>query len=296
MWLLAGASISCLIGLGQISLCSRRKFRVKAKEAHALNRQTVGFPDFQDQVVAEFRPFFSSLRTLQDALNSLTGAAYPELRSEQHLILNLGILAGTAMQEVVLLGVNGFGPGAMKAARSLLEAAVTAEYIRLFPEVYEDFREFVHVEKFKEVEFLREYLFATYSKLSEEGVVQQVNDEMGRVAARFGKRMTWHKDNLAERAKKTGYIESYRVVSPIASSFVHTTPYGLMKRFEAGDELRMGVASMSWLMQAFVSGHSLMLGTIHTLILSLAPEMEELFLALEGDYQQAWPPIEDIPS
>jgi hypothetical protein len=55
-------------------------------------------------------------------------------------------------------------------------------------------------------------------------------------------------------------------------------------------------SSHSWLMQAFVSGHNLMLGIVHTLIRALNPEREELFIALEGDYRKAWPPIENVSS
>ena len=51
------------------------------------------------------------------------------------------------MMELVLLAVNGFGPGAMKATRSMLEASVTAEFLQLHPEHYEDFLDFHHLEK-----------------------------------------------------------------------------------------------------------------------------------------------------
>jgi hypothetical protein len=119
---------------------------------------TVGFPDFHPRVFQEFSRFFEVLPAVQDALNELLREGHDEIDAGQHLILNLGILAGTTMMEIVLLSVNGFGPGAMKAARSLLEAAVTAEYIRLHPEAYTDFYDFGHVEKFREAEFLREYL------------------------------------------------------------------------------------------------------------------------------------------
>ena len=73
--------------------------------------------------------------------------------------------------EITLLAVNGFGPGAHKAARSLLEASVTAEYLRLHPEHYEDFTEWHHVEKAKDLEFVREYLPETYAELEPEMIV-----------------------------------------------------------------------------------------------------------------------------
>ena len=100
----------------------------------------VGFPEFQNRVAGEFPRFFAALPALQGALNELTFGTYESISARDHLILNLGILAGISMMEAVLLGVNGFGPGAMKAVRSLLEVAVTAEYIRIHPEAYDDFQ------------------------------------------------------------------------------------------------------------------------------------------------------------
>ena len=115
----------------------------------------------------------------------------------------------------------------------------------------------------------------TYAQLQSEGVIQEVVAQKDRVAGRFGNRKTWCRHDLAERAVQTGYLESYRLVSPTASSFIHVTHYGLHKRFESEDAFRMGVPpSMSWVMQAFVSGHKLTLGIVHTLILSLKPERE----------------------
>ena len=130
---------------------------VRKEKQQTPERIRVGFPEFHDQVVGEFPLFFKALPALQAALNELTGAAHDAITSENHLILNLGILAGTSMMEAVLMGINGFGSGAMKAVRSLLEASVTADISRINPEAYQDFLEFGHVERFKELEFLRQY-------------------------------------------------------------------------------------------------------------------------------------------
>jgi hypothetical protein len=127
----------------------------------------VGFPEFHDSVVQRYPVFFETIPALQKALNDLTGEGDKDISSEHHLILNLGILAGVTMMEVILLAVNDFGPGALKAARSLLEASVTAEYLRLHPEHYEDFVEFNHIEKFREVAFLKKYLPNAFGALNQ---------------------------------------------------------------------------------------------------------------------------------
>ncbi len=249
----------------------------------------VGFPEFHDVVFQQFPPFFAALPAIQQALNELTNEGHDSISAHNHLILNLGILAGTNLAEVVLLGSHGYGPGAMKAARSLLEASITAEYIRLRPEMYEDFREYVHVERYNEAEFLREYLPDSYLKLDGE-LRQHLITERERVAERFGKRNSWCKHDLAERAKQTGYLESYCTLNPVASSFVHVTNYGLQRRFEGLDIERIAPPpSMEWVGQAFVSSHVLAIGMVHTLVRAFHPEGEQLVASLEYECRSAWP-------
>jgi hypothetical protein len=251
----------------------------------------VGFPEFQEQVVQRHTVFFETISALQKALNDLTGEAHESIAAEHHLILNLGILAGVSMMEIILLAVNGFGPGAIKAARSLLEASVTAEYLRLQPHHYEDFVEFHHVEKFKEIAFLKEYLPEAYASLEPE-FVRAIENEMTRVKDRFGNRRSWCKHDLAEQAKQADYLQSYKLVQPIGSGFVHISPYGLMKRFDREDQFRIEVPpSLNWVEQSLVSGHVLCLGMVHTLIQCFHPELEStLFAELEKDCRRAWPP------
>ena len=57
------------------------------------------------------------------------------------------------MEETVLLGTNGFGPGAMKAVRSLMEASITAEYIRPLLVATRVALEWAHIEKYKSWSF-----------------------------------------------------------------------------------------------------------------------------------------------
>jgi hypothetical protein len=251
----------------------------------------VGFPEFHDSVVQRYPVFFETIPALQKVLNDLTGEGYKDISSEHHLILNLGILAGVTMMELILLAVNGFGPGALKAARSLLEASVTAEYLRLHPEHYEDFIEFHHIEKFKEVAFLKEYLPDAYGALEPE-FVQALETELDRVRDRFGNRRSWCKHDLAEQAKQSGYLESYKLVQPIGSGFVHVGPYGMQRRFDKEDQFRIEVPpSLNWIEQSLVSGHVLCLGMVHTLIQCFHPEQEAtVFAALENDCRRAWPP------
>jgi hypothetical protein len=111
----------------------------------------------------------------------------------------------------------------------------------------------------------------------------------------------WPGERLGLKKNQTpkicaGYLHAYRLVNPTASSFLHVTHLGLLKRFESSDDPRIGLPlSMSWVMQALVSGNALTLGTVHTLIQCFHPEREWLYESSERDYGKAWPPIEVIP-
>jgi hypothetical protein len=178
----------------------------------------------------------------------------------------------------------------LKAARALLETSVTAEYIRVNPEAYEDFHEFIHVEKYNEAEFLRVFLPESYQRL-DANFLQSLTVERERVRKRFGKQTTWCKHDLAERSKQTGYLEAYRTLNPVASSFVHVTHYGMQRRFEGDDVHRIGYPpSLEWVAQAFVSSHELTVGMVHTLLRVFHPEREDLAASLIGDCRTAWPP------
>ena len=101
----------------------------------ATNPQLVfGFPPFAKEIQEAFPKLFEVLPRLTAALNDLTGRACEKPEMHQRVILNLGILAGVTMVELVTLAGNGLGQGATKIARTLMETVVNAEYLRQFPD------------------------------------------------------------------------------------------------------------------------------------------------------------------
>ncbi len=92
-----------------------------------------GVPEFAKTMTAEFPKLFEVLPRAQAALNDLTGRACEKPETVQRVILNLGLLSGVSMIELVTLAGNGLGQGAMKICRTLMEAAVNAEYLRQNP-------------------------------------------------------------------------------------------------------------------------------------------------------------------
>src|SRR5579884_4113038 len=135
--------------------------------ADEINR-VFGFPDFCRSVEKEYPRFFEVGSRTLGAMHSVTDRAYPNPEPHQRAILNLGMLAGISLVEVVTLAVNGLGHGAMRILRSLLETTINMEYLRVRPEEFEDYKEWFHVERFKEQEYLREHVPSVFQELEQE--------------------------------------------------------------------------------------------------------------------------------
>ena len=92
-----------------------------------------GRPEFAKTIHKEFPKLFEVLPRASAALNDLTGRPCENPQPYQRVILNLELLTGISMVELVTLAGNGLGQGAMKICRTLMETAVNAEYLRLNP-------------------------------------------------------------------------------------------------------------------------------------------------------------------
>jgi hypothetical protein len=255
--------------------------------------------DYFRTVEREYPRFFDVGQHALDAMHSVTHRAYPNPEPHQRAILNLGILAGISFVEVITLVGNGLGHGGMRILRSLLETAINVEYFRLHPESFEDYREWVHVERFREFEFLRQYAPAIYAELDAENV-EQARKEMARVRARFlmrdrngksrGLRSGWSSLNLDARAVATGFTESYQLINPLASSFVHETMYGMVKHFDASrDPHRVEVPpTLDWSKQALSGAQHCMVRVVQTLGQTFGVAPEPTVEILEREWQFAW--------
>ena len=87
-------------------------------------RRVVGFPDFIPTVEAEYPRFFEVGPHVLTAMHSVADRAYAAVEQHRRAILNLSMVAGVSLVEVVVLTVNGLAHGAMKVLRSLMETAV----------------------------------------------------------------------------------------------------------------------------------------------------------------------------
>src|SRR5438874_11404 len=90
-------------GFGVAYLWKRSRTGVKSL-AMATNPQVIfGTPEFAKVIQAKFPRLFEVLPRLTAALNDLTGRACDSPEPHQRVILNLGLLAGISMVELVTL-------------------------------------------------------------------------------------------------------------------------------------------------------------------------------------------------
>ena len=153
-----------------------------------------------------------------------------------------------------------------------VSCGVFFEFFRLRPEAFEDYKEWYHVERFREFEFLRQHAPEAFALLDPQAVTD-AEREMTRVRPRFEQarhdgaarlRGSWSSLDLGARAVVTGYANSYRLINPMASSFVHSTMYGMLRHFDAArDENRIEVPpTLRWSKEALSGGHHVMVKVV----------------------------------
>jgi hypothetical protein len=258
---------------------------------------TAGFPEFWPKVIDEYKKFFEVGNRLDVALVSVTDAAHPALSPCQKTILNLSILAGVAMTEIVTLAMNGMGPGAMKVTRTLLETSINTEYLRQIPSEFDDYKEWFWIEKYKELAHMRENLPEILKNYPPERA-QEVERNRNRVLPRFEKtrrdgtkelRGSWCSKNLADRANITGHQHVYQQANRDASGFIHGTMSALLRHDNDEDINRIGVPpSIDWTRQALTTSHVCMIKVVETASLALNAPCSPTVIELFKDFNYAW--------
>jgi hypothetical protein len=259
-----------------------------------------GFPDFGEHVFKEHEEFFQRIVSLQDALNFLTQRAYSSVETYQRLILNLVMLVGVSMMEVVTLVGNGFGQGAMKIVRGLIENAINAEFLRLNPDCCEDYLEWHWVEQHKFLKWAKENNSHLFTSISDEKKAL-IGDNFERIRVRFEYttrdnkqklRDTWCELNLADRASRTGFEEIYKLVMPHANQILHGSIGGLSRHFDLEhDEHRIAIPpSDDWGGEALIAAHEGALRAVETLSKTFTVDPEPSLQSLIEDFQVVWAP------
>jgi hypothetical protein len=258
-----------------------------------------GFPEFGEHVYKQHEDFFQRIVNLQNALNALITRAYKDVGTCERLILNFAMLVGVSLMEVVTLVGNGFGQGAMKIVRGLIENSINAEYLRQNPDRCKDYLDWHWIEQHKLLNWAKQYnppLFASISddakKLIEHSF-QQIRPRFEYTTTRDNKRKmrdTWCELNLAERAFQTGFEETYRLVMPHANQILHGSIGGLGKHFDLEkDEHRIAIPPADdWGGEALIAAHESTLKALETLSKTVNVEPEPCLQSLIEDFHFVW--------
>lgn len=96
--------------------------------------------------------FVSAFEHLAQLTNKCFGRPIPRDTEVNRTCFDLGQTCLQDYLEVVFLGVNGYGTGALKLLRGLYERAVTAAYLMLFPEKAARFQRYTAIHNYKAIQ------------------------------------------------------------------------------------------------------------------------------------------------
>ena len=254
-----------------------------------------GNPDFWQEAYDSFPRFWAVIHRAADALNNVTmKRVYENVEPHQKVILNLGLLSAVSVMELITLVGNGFGLGAMKVARTLLESAINAEYLRMFSEECDNYLEWHWVEQYKMLEYMRQHMPKEFAQLRSENIDETkagFDRARNRYLRRDGSLMgSWCRLDLGARSAKVGFEEPYKLVYPMGSKLIHGTFGGLAMHFDAdAEESRIGMPpSPKYCAQALVGAHGCLIRIVETVSktfgVTSSPSVQELL----ADYESVW--------
>jgi hypothetical protein len=267
------------------------------RQGVAVSDFTFGHAEFfEKEAYPAFEKFWKVGNRLLDALNAFTlNVGKPKER--YHLFIrNLCMMTGLSLADVALLVGNGCGIAALKIARTALESAINAEYLRLYPAEDKDFFNWGIVEQHRKLEYTRANMPAEFTKFSRE-MVESTQKLYQAVRPTFflpnstKMRRTWCKLNLRERAEKTGFIDMYSAFYVLASELSHGSFGGIAQHVESfvGDNWQPAIQpSMTGCSVALNAAHYCTFRASLTLVQMNDVDSTPSIHELKKDYDDAW--------
>ena len=259
-------------------------------------------PDFwEKQGYPTFVRFWEVCNRLLDALGRFTlNAGKPKDKNET-IIRYLCISIGVSFADVGLLVGNGCGLGAMKIARTCLESAINAEYLRLEPTEYRQFMDWSFIGQHRKLEYMRKYMPGDLAKLDPK-MVARSEKRFQEVRPKFllpnkKLRQSWSKISLRERAVKAKFEEFYGSVYMLCSELSHGSFGGLAQYVESfeGAGWQPAIApSLTGCREALGAAHYCTLRAVETLAALKGTDSMPSLAVLKSDYDYAWPEKNDF--
>jgi hypothetical protein len=263
-----------------------------------MSKVEFGHPGYWKVITDAFPRFFEIHPRLVASFNSISQKSRETSRN-QKIILNLSLLAGIALEELITLVGNGLGPGAMKILRNLLEVSINAEYLRVNANAVDDFLEWFWVEQHRWLNYGKQHNHDLLKQWTPEAV-KKIEQEFVRVRPRFEKphrpseiRSGWCAVDLGTRAAAAHMELVYNLVNRFSTQFTHGTLGSLLNHFDVSQSSERIDAppSLRWCAQALVGGHNCLSMVIHTLEMLFNEEASPSSTVIAKDYQYAWNPI-----
>lgn len=250
---------------------------------------------WEKQGYPQFIRFWKVCNRLFDALNKMTLNAGTAKDTNETIIRSLCISTGISFADTSMLVNHGHGLGAMKIARTCLESAINAEYMRLEPTEYRDFMDWNLIEQTRKIEYMRKYMPSDFAKIDPKTVAdteKSYHAVMPKFVGRNGRlRQSWCNLNLRQRAVKTKFEQMYSSIYVLSSELSHGSFGGLVQHVESIVESNWQPAippSIIGCAQALQTGHYCAFRALQTLLLMKDMDSTPPLRVLKHDYDDAW--------
>jgi hypothetical protein len=256
------------------------------------------YQDFWPRFRTDFARLLQVLPNAQAAFSSVTDRSYENVQQHQQVILHLVTFCAISMKEAMLLAGNGLGRGAMKITRGMLEACINADYIRLHPKQAELYVDWVMVERYRHLSYMRRVRPQRLSSLPVE-LIKEIESSFTSVRPKFEYfstkknkmvlRSSWCSVSLANRSKATRFQEQYDLIYPIASQIFHGTPSGLASHMDLANPDRLSVdPSSDWVGESLIGAHGCFVGAIEVFCEAFGVQPSPPIQQLTDDFHFAW--------
>jgi hypothetical protein len=259
----------------------------------------IGDPDEQRAFLARHQLFFERQPNLTRACDLAFARTLLSEETIDHVLFALGQVCAEDFNEIIVLGGNGYGQGALKILRGLFENAVGARYLDEFPLKVDDFLEYHKVGRWKLVKSLESVVgegkipvdMREKAKREYEAVRGRFESEK---CAACGKRpyRTWAEPDLVTMANRypglkallpTAYYE--------AMPHTHVTASKVVDRLEPdGEGLRFSRRnSPGHADHALTFGHAVLLDVLDLQRSRFNPDgLAEALQLAEDDFKVIW--------
>jgi hypothetical protein len=187
---------------------------------------------------------------------------------------------------------NGLGFGAMKIARSMLEIAINAEFLRLSPEFLDDYLDWYLVDRFRLLNYVRSntpHLLADYSKELQEEIEIEFQSVRHRFEVNGKVRQGWCSLGLDSRASKTDFKDAYKVIYPMGNKLLHGSISGMSMHATDKNTIRIPPPpSLAYCDSALLGAHMCAVGIVTTVSKATDKTPSPSVEVLKKDFGFAW--------